>query len=70
MTHLDHLEIRLMNETSRLNAATCPNEIKLRKVWVLGAEKEIAAEHKFLGTTPITLDDILSDDDLLAELGI
>ena len=70
MTHLDHLEIRLMNESRRLNAATCPHEIEMRKVWVAGCEKEIAAEHKFMGTTPITLDDILTDDELLAELGV
>jgi hypothetical protein len=68
MTHLDALELGLSNEKIRLASATCPNEIKLRKVWIAQTEREIASELEFLGLTPG--DDNTSDADLLAKLGL
>ena len=34
----------------------------------LSREKELAAEYKFIGIVPVTIDDLMNDDDLLAEL--
>lgn len=47
--HLSALITRLANERARLNAATNPDEIKLRTVWVRGIEREINGEERFLG---------------------
>lgn len=69
LSHLDALTARLAREQSRLVAAKNSNERAFRAREITACEKEIAAEYKFLGIAPVTLDDILSDDDLLRELG-
>ena len=70
LSHLDALQSRLGREKARLAAATNANEKAFRAREIASCEKEIAAEYKFLGIAPLTLNDILmSDDDLLAELG-
>ena len=70
-SHLEALQFRLSNERARLAAATKPQEIEHRKVWVQGIEKEIASEIEFLAKQgiiiPTSIDDI-DDDELLAEL--
>lgn len=48
-SHLTALITRLSNERARLNAATCPQEIALRTVWVRQCEREINGEERFLG---------------------
>ena len=68
-SHLNALELRLSHERVRLANARTPGESAMRAVWIAGIEREIAAEYKFLGITPLSLDDILmSDDELLAQL--
>ena len=70
-SHLDALQVRLSHERGYLAKAKKPGEIELRKVWIAGIEKEIAAEYRFLGIKPLSLDEILmSDDELLAELQV
>ena len=64
---------RRSNEKSRLAACTKPKDIELRKVWVMGIEKEIANEVEFLKSKGIevyaSIDDLLmSDDELMNEL--
>ena len=71
--HYVALMERLSNEKARLEACTKAKEIELRKVWVAGIEKEIAAEVEFLKDKGIevyaSLDDLfMSDDDLMNEL--
>ncbi len=60
--HLTALSRRLGNEKAALAVAKGAQEIALRTVWIAQIEKEIATEHVFLGTEP------MSDDELLAEL--
>jgi hypothetical protein len=62
MTHLDALELRLSNERMRLATEKSPKARELRRVWVAGIEKEIAAEREFIGES------VPTDDELLAEL--
>lgn len=62
MTHLDALNLRLSNERIRIANAKSEGEIELRKVWIAQLEKEVAGEEKFA--------DEISDEDLLAELGL
>ena len=71
--HYVALMNRLSNEKSRLAACTKPKDIELRKVWVMGIEKEIANEVEFLKSKGIevyaSIDDLLmSDDELMNEL--
>ena len=66
-SHLDALELNLSHERARLNEATKKGEIELRTVWVKQLEKEIAGERNFLGLGESSE---VSDDDLLAELGL
>ena len=54
--------LRLSHERSRYEADKNP----LRKVWIEGIEREIAAEYKFLGINPEIVS--MSDDELLNEL--
>jgi hypothetical protein len=69
LSHLDALTSRLSREQSRLASAKTENEKNFRTREILACEKEIAAEYKFLGITPLSLDEILmSDDELLAAL--
>lgn len=71
-SHLDALNLRLSNERVRLSQAKTKNEIELRTVWVQGIEKEIKSEIEFLKSKGIevftSIDDILDDDALMAEL--
>jgi len=71
-SHLDALNLRLSNERVRLSQAKTQNEIELRTVWVKGIEKEIKSEIEFLKSKGIevftSIDDILDDDALMAEL--
>lgn len=72
-THYAALMTRLSNEKARLAACTKPKEIELRKVWVMGIEKEIANEVEFLKSKGIevyaSIDDLfMSDDELMNEL--
>jgi hypothetical protein len=67
LSHLDALQGRLGRDIARLALATNDNERSFRIRDIAACEKEIAAEYKFLGIEPLTLDDILmSDDELLA----
>lgn len=60
-SHLDALNLRLSNERMRYAS----DSSLIRKVWIEGIEREIAAEREFLG---LALEDNVSEDDLLAEL--
>lgn len=64
-SHLDALQTGLSHERERLANAKSDQEREMRSVWVQGYEKQIANEKKFLG-----IDDTMSDDELLAELGV
>ena len=73
LSHLHAIQLRLSNERVRLAQARNPREIAHRKVWVEGAERELAAERAFLAkrgiSTEESLDAILmSDDELTREL--
>lgn len=71
LSHLDALLGRLARERGRLENATNAREADFRRREIASCEKEIAAEYKFLGIEPLTLDEIMmSDDDLLSELGL
>ncbi len=61
MSHYDAILRRLLNERARLEAATDPREIKLRKVWVEQAERELAAEAKFIGFEEMTLEELFAE---------
>jgi hypothetical protein len=67
-SHMDALQGRLDREYSRLAAAKTENEKNFRIREIAACEKEIAAEYKFLGIEIVTLDEILSDEELLAAL--
>lgn len=69
LSHLDALKNRLVREQSRLTNAKNENERNFRLREIASCEKEIAAEYKFLGIPPLSMEDILmSDDDLLTAL--
>lgn len=72
LTHLNALETRLSNERNYLareENTLNRKGIAIRKIWISQIQKEIAAEYKFLGIAPLTIDEItMSDDELLAEL--
>ena len=68
-SHLNALQDRLYREDMRLAAAKTLTETDFRLREITACENEIAAEYKFLGITPASLDDILmSDEELLREL--
>lgn len=72
-THYAALMTRLSNEKDYLALATKQSEIELRTVWIKQIEKEIAQEAEFLKSKGIdvyqaTIDNTLSDEDLLNEL--
>lgn len=69
MSHLNALELRLSNERNYLAKAKNKGEKQLRQAWITQIEKEIKAEHQLLGLTEEVEQD-LTDDELLAELGI
>lgn len=62
LEHLIALQTRLAHEVERF----AKDRSEIRKVWIAGIEKEIAAEKKFLGLDSVECD--MSDDELLAEL--
>jgi hypothetical protein len=61
LTHYDAILRRLLNERARLEAATDPREIEMRKVWVAGVEAELAAEAKFIGFEEMTLEEVFAE---------
>ncbi len=67
-SHLDAIQERLFRARQRLAQST-----ERDRAWyeheVRMIEREEVAEYAFLGIEPMTLDDILNDDDLLRELG-
>lgn len=67
-THLDALQARLFREQQRLAVAKSDNERGFRQREIASCEREIAAEYKFLGIAPVSLDEILMDD-LITQLG-
>ena len=68
-SHLDAIQSRLCREQARLAAAKTENEKNFRIREIASCETEIAAEYKFLGIAPLSMDEILmSDDELLAAL--
>ncbi|RUU99463.1 hypothetical protein EOB36_20515 [Mesorhizobium sp. M6A.T.Cr.TU.017.01.1.1] len=67
LSHLNAIEARLYREQVRLAAATNKGERAFREVQVAQAEKELANEHKFLGSVPVAAV-AMSDAELLAEL--
>ena len=70
LSHLDALQARLGREKVRLADAKTAKEVAFRQREIAACEREIVGEYKFLGIEPLSLDEILmSDDDLLAELG-
>lgn len=70
MSHLYAIQDRLFHEKARVVEAKTGADREWRLHNVAMIEREEAAEYKFLGIEPVTLDDILSDDELLAELGV
>jgi len=75
LSHLDALLARLTRENGRLQdaqailpSARTAKEIAFRKHEIMMCEREIDAEYRFLGIEPVTIDDIMSDDELLGEL--
>jgi hypothetical protein len=68
-SHLDALQGRLAREQDRLANAKNENERNFRTREIASCQKEIAAEYKFLGIEPLTMEEIMmSDDELLAAL--
>jgi hypothetical protein len=68
-THLVALMNGLANEKARLRAATKPQEIALRTVWVAQSQKEINAEERFLGMTVTDWNEPeMTAEELMAEL--
>ena len=65
-SHLDALTLRLYREKERLANAKNKKEKELRAVWIAQIEREIQAEKDFIGW----IDDDISDEDLLASLGL
>lgn len=70
ISHLDALNIRLQHEREYLAAAKTEKERDIRRVWIAGIQREIANEMDFLGGKVDTLVESMSDDDLLAGLGL
>jgi hypothetical protein len=70
-SHLEAIELRLSHERARVAAARNTNEREWREHNVRMIEREREQEVTFLASKGIklpTLDDILSDDELLKEL--
>lgn len=69
LTHLEAIQQRINRERDRWARAMTDYEASFRLREIAAAEKELAAEYKFLGIAPLTMEDILmSDDELLAAL--
>ena len=69
-SHLNALQVRLSHERGYLVAAKTGSERKLRSVWIAQIEKEIAAERAFIGLVDEGQSLKISDEELLAELGL
>ncbi len=69
-SHLVALQTGLSHEKARLAAAISTQEIAHRTVWVKQYERQIEDEYVFLGMTPTAELPEISEEDLLAELGI
>jgi hypothetical protein len=67
-SHLHALSVGLSHERARLANARSDGERSFRQVWVKQYENEVAAEEKRIGVNSISIDEAMSDDDLLAEL--
>ena len=69
-SHLDAIQSRIRREEQRLPGAKTASERAFREHEIMMAKREEAAEYKFLGIEPVSLDDISADDldALLAEL--
>lgn len=69
LSHLNALQTSLSHENARVEAAKTEKERAWRLHNVMMITREIEAEHKFLGISPLSLEDILmTDDELLAAL--
>jgi hypothetical protein len=68
--HLDILNVSLSRERERVASAKSDGERTLREVRVQQIEKEITHERVFLGLPGDAKIEFISDDDLLAELGL
>lgn len=66
--HLDAINMRIARETGRLASATTDSERAYRRREIAAAEKELAAEYRYLGIDlgPLVT---MTDEELLAELG-
>jgi len=69
LTHLHALQERLAREVARAHDCR-PSELELRQVWIAQLEREIAAERRFLGLPEEVALSAMSDEQLLAELGL
>ncbi|GAN79793.1 hypothetical protein [Acidocella aminolytica] len=69
-THLEALQVGLSHELCRLAAAKTPQEITMRSVKVRQYEREIADEQKFLNLPEDGPLPEITDDELLAALGL
>lgn len=67
-SHLNAIENRLHNETMRLAAAKTERERAFRQREIVSAERELAAERKFLGLPTEEELPKMSIDEILAEL--
>lgn len=68
-SHLNAIQDRLFREKSRLATAKTEADRAFRTRQIEQAEKELAAEYKFLGIAPSSVDETeMSDEELLAEL--
>jgi hypothetical protein len=76
-SHMDALCSRLARERDRLSQAMSArpsakrdNEIAFREREIASCKREIDGEYRFLGVEPVSIDRIMSDDELLGELGL
>lgn len=69
-SHLNALNLNLSNERRRLSAAKTDAEHQIRSVWVAQLENEIKQERALLGLPPEDAVPNISEDELLAELGV
>ena len=66
-SHLDAIQHRLFRAQQRLAQATAKDrEWYQHEVWMI--EREEAAEYQFLGIVPQSIEEIMNDTDLLANL--
>ena len=69
-SHMNAIEARISHEKARLALARNEHESAFRLREIAAGERELAAEYRFLGIEPATLDTIMSDDELLAALTV